>query len=624
MSSAPARTKLSSSTLYNIIISLIYNHHQMFKNTPSISLLQLQKIHSFLITFGYPQDTFIFKKLLLHSLPSVSNSTHSSFSYISSLFNHIHNPNIILYNAVIKAFSLSVKPHLSILYFSRMCKDGVFPDKHTFPTLLKAVSRAGDQNPFQIYGHIVKAGFDCDEFVENSLVSAFANCGFLDSARKVFDEMSERNVVALTAMIDGYLRNECAEEGLRLFAEMRLVGVMVDERTVVSVLRAVGVVGDVGFGKWVHGFYIESGRVYCDVYVGSALVDMYSKCGYCDDARKAFEEMPYRNVVSWTTLISGCVHCNRFNDALGVFKDMLAENVKPNQSTLTSVLSACAQLGALDQGKWIHEYIDENKFNGNITVCTALIDMYTKCGCIHEAYTVFDNMPVKDVYVWTTMINGLALHGNAASSLYLFSQMLSNGVRPNQVTLVGILNACSHGGFVDEGRKIFKSMKKLYGIEPNMDHYGCMVDLLGRAGCLKEALVLIENMPMDPSPVVWGALFGACMIHKSYELGEKIGNHLIKLQPHHSGRYALLANLCAATQNWKAVAHLRKCMKQKGVIKSAGSSWIEINCVNQEFIAFDKACSENRSIHETLDKILIQMKCSNCPLDTEIITFDLH
>lgn len=617
-------TKFTNSTLYTTIISLLYHHQQIFNNTPSISLLDLKKIHSFLITCGCPQDTFTLKKLLLHSLPCLSNSAHPSVSYISSLFNHIQDPNVTLYNAVIKAFSLSSNPHLSILYFSRMCQDGVFPNKHTFPLLLKAVSRAGDQNPFQIYGHIVKLGLNYDEFVENSLVSAFANCGFVDSARRVFDGMSERNVVSLTAMIDGYLRNECAEEGLRLFAEMRSAGVKVDEMTVVSVLRAVGMVGDVWFGRWVHGFYVESERVYCDVYVGSALVDMYSKCGCCGDAQKAFEEMPYRNVVSWTTLISGYVHCNRFNDALDVFKDMLAENVKPNQSTLTSVLSACAQLGALDQGKWIHKYIDENKFNGNTTVCTALIDMYTKCGCIHEAYTIFEKMPVKDVYVWTSMINGLALHGNAASSLYLFSQMSCNEVRPNQVTLTGVLNACSHGGFVDEGRRIFKSMNKVYGIEPNLDHYGCMVDLLGRGGCLKEALVLIKNMPIDPTPAVWGALFGACMIHKSYELGEKIGKHLIKLQPHHSGRYALLANLHAATQNWKAVAQLRKCMKQKGVIKIAGSSWIEIDGVNQEFIAFDKAHSEDRSVHETLDNIVMQMKCAGCPADTDILTFDLH
>ncbi|WOG83503.1 hypothetical protein DCAR_0102678 [Daucus carota subsp. sativus] len=615
--------KLTSSNLYNTIISLIY-HHQISKSTSSISPVDIKKIHSFLITIGHPQDSFIFEKLLLHSLPSLLNSTHLSVSYISSLFNHIHNPNVILYNAVIKAFSSSSKPHLSILYFSRMCQDGVFPNEHTFPLLLKAVSRAGDENPFLIYGHIVKLGLDHDKFVQNSLISAFGNCGFVDSARQVFDGVCVRNVVSVTAMIDGYLRNECAEEGLRLFAEMRLVSVMVDEMTVVSVLRAVGMVGDVWFGRWVHGFYVESGRVCCDVYVGSALVDMYSKCGYYDDARKAFKEMPYKNVVSWTTLISGCVHCNRLNEALDVFKDMLEENVKPNQSTFTSVLSACAQLGALDQGKWIHKYIDNNKFNGNITVSTALIDMYTKCGCIHEAYAVFEKVPVKDVYIWTAMINGLALHGNAASALYLFSQMRSNGVQPTQVTLTGILNACSHGGFVDEGRRIFKSMNEVYGIEPTLDHYGCMVDLLGRAGCLKEALNLIENMPMDPSPVVWGALFGACMTHKSYELGEKIGKHLIKLQPRHSGRYALLANLYAATKNWKGVARLRKCMKQKGVYKIAGSSWIEINGVNQEFIAFDKACSEDRSVHEILDKIIIQMKCAGCPSDTEILTFDLH
>ncbi|KAA8528938.1 hypothetical protein F0562_033574 [Nyssa sinensis] len=457
----------------------------------------------------------------------------------------------------------------------------------------------------------------------NSLVSAFANSGYVDFARKVFDEIMLKDTIAWTAMIDGYLRNDCAAEALECFLEMRLINVRVDEMTVVSVLGAAGMVGDVWFGRWVHGFYVESGRVHWDVYVGSALVDMYSKCGYCDDAFSVFNEMPVRNVVSWSVMIAGYVQCNRFNDAVMVFQDMLLEEVEPSQYTLTSVLTACAQLGGLNLGRWVHGYIDMNKLEVNLTLGTALIDMYSKCGSIQEAFSVFETMPIKDVYPWTAIINGLAMHGEALASLRLFYKMLNNGVRPNEATLIGVLSACSHGGLVDEGRELFGSMSGIYHIEPKVDHYGCMVDLLGRAGHLEEAVKLIKDMPMEPTPGVWGALFGACMIHKDYELGKQIGEHLIKIQPCHSGRYILLANLYSTCYSWEAAAHTRKLMKGKGVGKTPGCSWIELNGVIHEFVTFDSSHAESKSLYAVLDNIVSHSKFANCVPDTNLLMFDI-
>jgi pentatricopeptide repeat protein len=509
---------------------------------------------------------------------------------------------------MIRAFSTSSQPHMSLAFYARMRQYGVIPDKHTFPLLLKAFSKLKNEDPFQIYAQIVKFGFDFDNFVRNSSISAFANCGYIEDARRVFGESTQKDVVAWTSLIDGYVRNNCALQGLRCFMEMISTGVRVDEVTVVSVLCAAGMVGDIWFGKWVHGFYVEAGRVQWDVYIGSALVDMYSKCGYCEDARKVFDEIPRRNVVSWSALIAGYVQCNKYRDALLVFHDMLLENIKPNQFTLTSILTACAHLGALDQGRWVHGYINRNNVEVNSTIGTALIDMYARCGCIEEALSVFEKLPVKDVYPWTAIINGFAMHGDALSSLNLFSCMLRSGVQPNEVTFIGVLSACSHRGLVDEGRAFFGLMRHTYHLEPNVSHYGCMVDLLGRAGYLEEARKTIEDMPMEPSPSVWGALFGACMIHKAFELGEHIGKHLIKLQADNSGRYTLLANLYSTCHKWEAAAHVRKLMKGTGVGKIAGYSWIEVNGVIHEFTNFDKSHLETNDIYAMMDNIIVQLK----------------
>lgn len=475
--------------------------------------------------------------------------------------------------------------------------------------------------PLQIFAQAIKFGFGSDHFVRNSLVSALSNCGLIENARQMFDEMMHRDVVAYTALMDGYVRNACALQALEIFLEMRVLGVWVDEVAVVSALCAVGMLGCLWLGRWIHGFFVESGRVVRDVFVGCALIDMYSKGGCCDDALKVFRDMPYRNLVSWSALLAGYVQCNRFKDALLLFQEMLVEKVEPNEATLGSVLTACAQLGALDQGRWVDKYIGTRKLELNSVLGTALIDMYAKCGCIKEAFCVFKRMHVKDVYPWTSLIFGLAMNGDAIGSLNLFSQMLSSGVQPNKVTFIAVLSACAHGGLVNEGQQLFSSMRGVYGVQPTVDHYGCMVDLHGRAGRLREAAMLIKDMPMEPSAGIWGALFGACMIHKDYELGRIVGNHLIRLQPYHSGRYALLANLYSKCRNWEAAANVRKKMNEVGVEKTRGCSWIESNGVVHEFLAFGKSHVASESVYGILDNLTAQIQQLPFLLDASLLEF---
>ncbi|OAY76800.1 Pentatricopeptide repeat-containing protein [Ananas comosus] len=327
-----------------------------------------------------------------------------------------------------------------------------------------------------------------------------------------------------------------------------------------------------------------------------------------DEAKKVFDEMPYRGIVSWGALIAGYERCGLFKEALVVSQDMLAEGVKPNQVTLTSALTACAQLGALDQGKWIHAYVERNRLELNSFVGTALIDLYAKCGCVDDAFAVFEKLPRKDVYPWTALINGLAMNGRGLECLDLFDRMLKERIAPNDVTLIALLSACAHSGLVDQGRVFFENMFKDYGVKPKLEHYGCMIDMLGRAGRLEEALCVIKSMPMEPSSALWGALLGACLVHKDYELGERIGKHLIDMEPYDSGKYAMVANMHALSRKWEEAANVRKSMKGRKVEKSSGCSWIEMGGVVHEFIALDGSHSQSKDVYEVLDGLIGIMK----------------
>ncbi|KAL1362067.1 hypothetical protein HN51_010356 [Arachis hypogaea] len=583
---------LNIASLRNRVVSLL-NTHQ--------TLQQSKQVQSIILTSSLSQDT-IFLCNLFH--------LQCQNSHLALPFNTIlHAPTTRLLNKMIATFSHL--PQTTFLCYSSLRSNGVVPDKHTFPLLLKVFSSPNifRQDPSMLFAQVIKFGFNLDQFVCNGLVSAFANSGFLESARKVFDESSSRDVVAWTALINGYVKNQCPREALECFMKMRSLGIGVDGVTVVAILRAASLAGNASFGKWVHGFYVVAGRVCLDAHVCSALVDMYFKCDLCGDACKVFDEYPYRNVVSWTVLIAGYVHCNRFKDAVRVFWDKVWDDIVPNEFTLTSVLSACAHIGALDHGKLVHQYIESStKANLNSAIGTALVDMYAKCGCIDEALRIFEKLQVKNVFTWTAMINGMAVNGEASKALELFSHMLTSGIHPNEVTFIGVLAACSHGGFVEEGKKLFELMIKVYHLKPKMDHYGCMVDLLGRAGYLEDAKHIIDNMPMKPGPGVLGALFGACMIHKDYEMGEIMGKSLINLQPNHSGRYALLANLYSMCQNWEGAALMRKLMKGTKVEKTPGCSWIEVNGLIHEFKAFDHSHNESSHVYSMLDNLVLQLK----------------
>ena len=335
----------------------------------------------------------------------------------------------------------------------------------------------------------------------------------------------------------------------------------------------------------------------------------YVKSGDLVRARELFDVMPERNVVSWTTVIGAYAQMKQPEEAVEVFRRMqVEEGIEPDGVALLSVLSACADLGAVDLGEWAHKFVVRRGLFQNIPLMNAIIDMYMKCGCIEKAVEVFEGMEEKSVVTWTTLIAGFALHGLGLQAVEIFRRMETENVAPNDVTFLVVLSACSHVGLTDLGRWYFNVMVSQYGMKPRVEHYGCMVDILGRAGCLMEAQDLVQEMPFEANAAIWGALLAAARTHGDTGLGEQALLHLINLEPHNSGNYILLSNIYAEQERWDDVSKLRKAMKERGLKNVPGASSIEIDGMVHEFTSRDGSHPCLHKICEILCKINTNMK----------------
>lgn len=433
--------------------------------------------------------------------------------------------------------------------FIEMVEDcSVEPNCFTFPSVFKACGRAERlREGRQVHGLAVKFGLDSDEFVVSNVVRMYLSCGVMEDAHRLF----YRRV-----FVDG-----C--DGIR------------DKKR----------------------------RVDGDVVLWNVMTDGYVRIGELEVARNLFDEMPQRSVVSWNVMIAGYAQSGHFKEAVEVFREMQMAEVPPNYVTLVSVLPAMSRLGALELGKWVHLYAVRNNIGVDDVLGSALIDMYAKCGSIEKALQVFEGLPKRNVVTWSTIIAGLAMHGQAKDTLDHFEDMERAGVMPSDVTYIGLLSACSHAGLVNEGRWFFDHMVRVSGLEPRIEHYGCMVDLLGRAGLLEESEELILNMPIKPDDVIWKALLGACKMHGNVEMGKRVAEHLMELAPHDSGSYVALSNIYASSGNWEGVAKVRLMMKEMDVRKDPGCSWIELDGVIHEFLVEDDSHPKSKKIHSMLQEM---------------------
>ncbi|KAG9449254.1 hypothetical protein H6P81_009219 [Aristolochia fimbriata] len=575
------------------------------------SLQCFKQIHSQTITFSvWKHNDLLCKLIELENLP-----------YASLLFSHMPRPGDFSYNIMIRALTNTWQQFdAAVELYYQMKFAGIRPNNFTYPFLLIACGNINSTACGRIaHSSIFKSGLDTDMHICHSLITFYARCAQMDSAKSVFDEIGERDVVSWNSLISGYSRLGLAKEAVELFRKMRMAGFEPNEMTLVSVLGSCGDLGDIEMGKRIEQFLEENGMK-MNSYIGSSLLNMYGKCGDLKSARRVFDQMSKREVISWNAMITGYAQNGMAEEAVKLFHLMKEEGVSPDKITMVGVLSACAALGALDLGIWIDEYASQRGLRYNIFVGTALIDMYAKCGNLERALSLFEEMPTRNIVCWNAMIMASAVHGRGYEAISLFTRLIEDNhhISPNDVTFVGVLSACVHVGLVEEGRKWFNYMVSTIGIVPKMEHYSCMVDLLARAGYLYEAYEFIEAMPEKPDAVTFGALLCACRNHKNVEVGERVINKLLELEPSNSGNYVISSKLYASSNRWDDSARIRGLMRERGVTKTPGCSWIEMDNQVHEFRAGDNLQNSSKDISEVLNLLYDDMKLHSHIPETDI------
>ncbi|KAL6840557.1 hypothetical protein ACP4OV_030367 [Aristida adscensionis] len=361
-----------------------------------------------------------------------------------------------------------------------------------------------------------------------------------------------------------------------------------------------------------------------DVVCATAMVGALAAGGDVDAARELFDGMPHRDHVAWNAMIAGYVHVGRSREALRLFDEMQKAGATIGEATLVSVLTACGQIGALDRGRWVHRFVSNHGMRVSVTLGTALVDMYSKCGAVAMAMEVFERMGERNVYTWTSAVSGLAMNGMGTECLELFKRMESAGIQPNGVTFVAVLRGCSMAGLVDEGRACFDSMKEKHGVDPWLEHYGCMVDLYGRSGRIDDAINFINAMPVEPHEGVWGALLNASRIHNNVDLGKYAMEKLMEIESENDAGHVLLSNIYAESQNWKGVSRIRGMMKAKGVKKVPGWSAIEVDGKVHEFFVGAKSHPRYNEIEMMLDEMSRRLRLHGYIANTNEVLFDIE
>ncbi|KAF4348590.1 hypothetical protein F8388_020986 [Cannabis sativa] len=527
------------------------NEYVLEKLGKCSNLNHLKQLQAFLTLnpHSHSQSQFYSFKLIRFAVISLAD-----LSYARSIFDTLHSPNVYIYSAIITAYASHSHSHSAFDLFRLMLRRGdpaAAPNHFIYPQLLKSLPQAAPL----LHTHILKSGFGTNPIVQTALIDSYSRRFDVDvrDARQVFDEMPDRNrnVVSWTAMISGYTR-----------------------------------VGDI------------------------------------DNAILLFEEMPVRirDVPSWNALIAGCTQNGFFQQAISLFKKMIyilgddhhhhlcLIGLKPNHVTVASVLSACGHSGMLRLGKWIHCYVYRNGLLPDSILSNALVDMYGKCGNLREARMIFDMTSPKCLTSWNSMINCYALHGESKSSISVFEEMIrfkdrDVSITPNEITFIGLFNACTHGGLVEEGIAYFDMMTNVYEIKPKIEHYGCLIDLLGRAGRFDEAMEVVRGMEMEADEVMWGSLLNGCRIYGRTDLAQIAVQKLIEIAPHNGGYVSMLANIYGELGKWDEVRKVRRMLKVRNAYKTPGCSWIEVDEQVFQFYSSDTAHPRIEEVYSILESL---------------------
>ncbi|XP_021769141.1 pentatricopeptide repeat-containing protein At1g06143 [Chenopodium quinoa] len=546
-------------TIKFIHTETLVSHLKNCSNFPDLQSLQASMIKSDNIKDCYVMTQFI----------SVCSSLNQ-IDYANLAVTQMKSPNVFVYNSLIRGVIDWGRPIQALKLYLKMLRTSIYPTSYTLSPLIKACGQAFDLKTGEcVHCHAWKLGFDAHVFVLTALVDFYGKLGRLVEARKVFDEMPERDTFAWSTIVSVHARGGDMASARNLFDGM-------PQRNATA---------------W------------------NTMIDGYARLGDVEAAELLFDQMSEKDLVSWTTMIACYTQNKEYKKALAAYDEMLKNGICPDKRTLATVVSCCAHLGALDLGRKIHFYIVREGFLLDVYIGSALVDMYAKCGKLERSLVIFFNLREKNLYCWNSIIEGLAAHGYGKLAIAMFDKMLEEIVKPNGVTFISVLSACTHAGLVEEGREIFQSMINDFQICPELKHYGCMVDLLCKAKLLEDALELIKSMKIEPNSVIWGALLSGSKLCQNLEIAELAVSKLMELEPDNCGYYSLLLSMYAEASRWSEVKKIRAIMREQGIEKSfPGSSWIELENELHQFVAADKSHPASNEICILLDELYRQLK----------------
>ena len=520
-----------------------------------------------------------------------------------------------LIQACIPTKSVSLGKQLHSLIITSGCSSDKFISNH----LLNLYSKFGElQAAVALFDRMPRRNImSC-----NIMIKAYIELGSFESAKKLFDEMPERNVATWNAMVTGLTKFEMNEESLFLFSRMNELGFMPDEYSLGSVLRGCAHLRSLFAGQQVHAYAMKCGFEF-NLVVGCSLAHMYTKAGSLSDGERVIRLMPDCNVVAWNTLMAGKAQNGYFEGVMDQYCMMKMAGFRPDKITFVTVISSCSELATLGQGKQIHAEAIKAGASSIVDIVSSLVSMYSRCGCLQDSIKAFSEGKERDIVLWSSMIAAYGFHGQGEEAIKLFNEMQQENLPGNEVTFLSLLYACSHCGLKDKGLDFFDLMVQKYGLKARLEHYTCVVDLLGRCGCLEEAEAMIRSMPVRPDAIIWKTLLSACKIHKNAEMARRVAKEVLRIDPQDSASYVLLANIHASANRWQDVSEVRKAMRDKMVKKEPGISWVEVKNQVHQFRMGDESHPKFMEINRYLDELTSEMKMRGYVPDTSSVVHDM-
>ncbi|KAG6480021.1 putative pentatricopeptide repeat-containing protein At5g13230, mitochondrial [Zingiber officinale] len=615
-------------------------------------LLEASQLFRRLHKEGHELNQFVFTTVLklsvIMELPefgwcvhaSISKLGHESNAYVGAalldtysfsghvfdakkVFDGIVGKDIVAWTGMISCYADNACAEDALQLYSGMIMVGLKPNNFTLTSLIKAAASLSSVALGKtLHGYSIKTSYTLDPYVCGSLLDIYAKYGDIEDARAVFEAVPQNDVILWSFMIARYAQADQNEEALSLFRQMMHASIEPNEYSFSSVLQVCANIRGLNMGRQIHSHVVKMG-LDSEFFVVNALMNVYAKCGNLEASMEIFSCLSNGNDVSWNTLIVGYTQQGFGEDALRLFYQMHIAQVPKTQVTYSSALQACAIIASVEQARQIHSLISKTNLSDDVVVSNSLIDSYAKCGNIKDARKVFDAMIEHDLISWNTMICGYAAHSLGNDALSLFHQMKEHNIKPNSVTFVGVLSACSNVGLVHHGLNYFNSMSEEYCINPSMEHYACMVRLLGRSGLLNDAMEFIDQMPVEPNVMVWRALLGACLVHKNIHLGSLCAEKVLEIDPQDETTYVLMSNLYASGRSWEHVALVRKSMRAKGVKKEPGCSWIEIQSEIHSFCMGDNSHPDTRLIHAMLEWLNVKVNRAGYISNVNVVLHDI-